>query len=727
MSSSSTTTTTKNVAGVKTKATPNSGGHTVKIRTSAELKLKAGDDVAKVSHLKELAKAKAKHDKWLTAIRGDVTDEMKEEVKRKVLMHTMEGMEVQDWWLLDSCFNMMDDYADFAEFTDRLRDAGLDFIYDDNDLALVFDHLNCYRDDMCGAVDSRKVLQAVLELIEAGKAGDAMVQLYNNLTGHANAEEYDFPNNNKEFVEALLDPIKHPGVKLPVIETSKGLLWWCDKPDALPMVVLYKGKRYDAGLFQLSKLPLDVLEDPDAKVSGCFKLDDYRFTLKRNASASNGASSSKPTSVARDAKATGTAEVDGDVSIPCLPYSEDDLKKAKHIMMVHSKDPHDPWLDSDDATERAVAAAKKMYNARQRAKNSAETPLKRSASMDFNGASMPALKRSKSVVPALKRSTSAMDSNGATMPALKRSKSVVQKETKLGKLPSITDGLTRLLDTPEPNGIHFIITDCAKAGFVFGNHTIEYQYDTEEFVTRCVRVANGEGEVLYGTVTLEDGKLRAPITEDALISFGKEEPIFPIGHYIYGSIQPLKRSASAMDSNGATMPALKRSKSMDFNGASMPALKRSKSVVPALKRSASMDSNGVEDAAKQDEVDLSGMPMVYDRPIRFCRDCVEKDHPAGAYDKRGSHTCHLCPNDAEYYDFEYVMNDYNRGGTTLRHGYKCRERCGNACVVKEFDKESYMYNPSPGWVYSNVYSNGFRCFKCRGKEDSLGPEQENFD
>ena len=140
-----------------------------------------------------------------------------------------------------------------------------------------------------------------------------------------------------------------------------------------------------------------------------------------------------------------------------------------------------------------------------------------------------------------------------------------------------------------------------------------------------------------------------------------------------------------------------------------------------------MDSNGVEDAAKQDEVDLSGMPMVYDRPIRFCRDCVEKDHPAGAYDKRGSHTCHLCPNDAEYYDFEYVMNDYNRGGTTLRHGYKCRERCGNACVVKEFDKESYMYNPSPGWVYSNVYSNGFRCFKCRGKEDSLGPEQENFD
>ena len=81
-SSSTTTTTTKNVAGVKTKATPNSGGHTVKIRTSAELKLEwktfmAGDDLAKVSHRKQLAKAAEKHEKWLDAIIGDVTANMK--------------------------------------------------------------------------------------------------------------------------------------------------------------------------------------------------------------------------------------------------------------------------------------------------------------------------------------------------------------------------------------------------------------------------------------------------------------------------------------------------------------------------------------------------------------------------------------------------------------------------------------------------------------------------
>ena len=66
-------------------------------------------------------------------------------------------------------------------------------------------------------------------------------------------------------------------------------------------------------------------------------------------------------------------------------------------------------------------------------------------------------------------------------------------EPQLGKLPPITDGLTRLLEQPQENGIHFIITDCAKGGFVFGNHTIEYLYEPEEFVDRCTRVAHGEG------------------------------------------------------------------------------------------------------------------------------------------------------------------------------------------------------------------------------------------
>ena len=66
--------------------------------------------------------------------------------------------------------------------------------------------------------------------------------------------------------------------------------------------------------------------------------------------------------------------------------------------MVHSKDPNDSSLDSDDAKAAQVAAAQAMWRARKVGKNLAETPLKRSAS-DSNGSSMPALKRSKSVVP----------------------------------------------------------------------------------------------------------------------------------------------------------------------------------------------------------------------------------------------------------------------------------------------------------------------------------------
>ena len=47
------------------------------------------------------------------------------------------------------------------------------------------------------------------------------------------------------------------------------------------------------------------------------------------------------------------------------PFTVEDLNKARHIMMVHADDPNDPWLDSDDAKGRAVAAAQKMYRRRQ--------------------------------------------------------------------------------------------------------------------------------------------------------------------------------------------------------------------------------------------------------------------------------------------------------------------------------------------------------------------------
>ena len=102
----------------------------------------------------------------------------------------------------------------------------------------------------------------------------------------------------------------------------------------------------------------------------------------------------------------------------------------------------------------------------------------------------------------------------------------------LEKLPPITDGLTRRLETRKRNGIQFIVTDCRKGGWVFGNHTIEYNYEPDQYTNRFTRVAKGEGTVLLGTVTRKDGKLRDPVTLDALINFGLNEPIFPIGHYV---------------------------------------------------------------------------------------------------------------------------------------------------------------------------------------------------
>ena len=532
MSSSSTTTTTKTAASVKPKATPNSGSYTVKIPTSAELSLALkklwNGSYEDGPHRKLLEKVAKEHEQWMATLsrHSGILEDMEGEMKPvlvEMLMALMAFMDGTDWWLLPTCFDMKGntsipfDCDDLVSLIDDLKNKGID-VEDGDALAVLLYELGLYRDDMYGVVDSRKVLQAALELIEAGKADDAMVQLYNNLTGYAN--DHDFPDT--ELGEALNDPTEHPGVKLPVIKTSNGLLW-CDVPDALPMVVLYKDKRYDAGPFKMSKLPLDVLEDP---------VDTHG-----KASDANGSSSSKPKSVAPDAleqlrqrawkffktmldayklehgkypseegdswylfvdkliasghfqsldefkqimgqvmkwgvlsgalddrnmyeetpheypfwvghpeefhtllkeydndeyrryaMETGTAEVDGIVSIPSLPYLESDL------YICGAK-------DFFGATPDQVKTAQLMSCARQRAKNLAngfqfheerrEKPLKRSAS-DSNGASRP-LKRSKSMnsngatMPALKRSKS-MDSNRSSMPALKRSKSVVAAE-----------------------------------------------------------------------------------------------------------------------------------------------------------------------------------------------------------------------------------------------------------------------------------------------------------
>ena len=555
MSSSSTTTTTKNVADAKIKATPNAGGYTVKISTSAQVKLQTQKmwkaDVAKSSHRKVLAKVVKEHEVWMEGLsqHHGIMEEKMKPVVLYVLMTFMENFD--QWWLSPTCFDIKGDYIpsdsdDLTSLLDDLQSEGVG-IADGDELAVLLYELDLYRDDMCGAVDSRKVLQAAVEWIEAGKADDAMVQLYNNLTGYAN--DHDFPDT--ELGEALNDPTQHRGVKLPVVKTSNGLLW-CDIPDALPMVVLYQGKRYDAGPFKMSQLPLDVLED---------QVGDTGKPLKRSAS-SNLDGASMP-ALKRSKSVVSDGKQDTDKIFDRLNVSMLRSETSRHYAYILQPG------ETTDVVNGDYRPFVSMHNGLAGAgipedSNSDLAKTIREEALLNTPEGCPLIVVEKTVCHRIepKILQKGSISNGASMPALKRSKSVVQKETKpkqtnqfnqttmssseLGKLPPITDGLTRLLETPEPNGIHFIITDCAKGGFVFGNHTIEYQYDTEEFATRCGRVANGEGEVLYGTVTLEDGKLRAPITEDALISFGKEEPIFPIGHYINiikdqgGSIQPIE-------------------------------------------------------------------------------------------------------------------------------------------------------------------------------------------
>lgn len=115
----------------------------------------------------------------------------------------------------------------------------------------------------------------------------------------------------------------------------------------------------------------------------------------------------------------------------------------------------------------------------------------------------------------------------------KRLQLIMTTERNLEKLPIITDKLNRLLDqSVEDTPTRFIITYCGKGGYVYGNHMIDYEYDKEEIISRLERVANGKGKVVHGTVRLEKGKIAPPVSVDALVSFGTNEPIFPIGHYI---------------------------------------------------------------------------------------------------------------------------------------------------------------------------------------------------
>jgi hypothetical protein len=156
-----------------------------------------------------------------------------------------------------------------------------------------------------------------------------------------------------------------------------------------------------------------------------------------------------------------------------------------------------------------------------------------------------------------------MDCNGVSMPALKRSKSVVPD----GKQDTdkIFDRLNVSMLRPETSRHYAYILQP-------GETTDVVNGDYRPFVS----MHNG----LAGAGIPEDSNsdLAKTIREEALLNTPEGCPLIVVEKTVCRCIEP-KILQKGSISDGASMPALKRSAS-DLDGSSMPALKRSKSVVP---------------------------------------------------------------------------------------------------------------------------------------------------
>ena len=105
----------------------------------------------------------------------------------------------------------------------------------------------------------------------------------------------------------------------------------------------------------------------------------------------------------------------------------------------------------------------------------------------------------------------------------------------LDDLPPNIDGLNlsfRLPDTESKQGLDFVVTQCGKAGIVFGDLRVKMFFETPEEVIALMERVRQEGTVVRGEVQFnEEGKMRY-ISENALVSFGESEPLFPLGYCI---------------------------------------------------------------------------------------------------------------------------------------------------------------------------------------------------
>ena len=105
----------------------------------------------------------------------------------------------------------------------------------------------------------------------------------------------------------------------------------------------------------------------------------------------------------------------------------------------------------------------------------------------------------------------------------------------LDDLPPNINGLNlaiRLPDTEIKQGLEFVVTECGKAGTVFGDLKVRSSVETPEEVIALMKRVRQEGTVVRGEVQFnEEGKMRY-ISENALVSFGESEPLFPLGYCI---------------------------------------------------------------------------------------------------------------------------------------------------------------------------------------------------
>ena len=97
------------------------------------------------------------------------------------------------------------------------------------------------------------------------------------------------------------------------------------------------------------------------------------------------------------------------------------------------------------------------------------------------------------------------------------------------------------------NGLDFVTLKSGQSGYVFGDLAVNFTYHSAEQVMCLMERTKREGVLLRGILEFKDvGK--GIVSEDALVSFGESEPLFPIG-YVFHRLLQFDDSDSENDSS----------------------------------------------------------------------------------------------------------------------------------------------------------------------------------